>query len=67
MSGEPTKFIAEEDVDVHPTTGEGTKLFAKTIYDAISSDSVQSVNNNYCSPYGGGVWNSSDFPHLPTM
>lgn len=62
VSDEPTKFIAEEDVDVHPTTGEGTKLFAQTIYDAISSDSVQSVNNNYCSPYGGGTWNSSDFP-----
>jgi len=39
VSSDPTKYIADEggSMDVHPTVPDGTKLFAKTIYQAITN------------------------------
>lgn len=48
VSSDPTKYIANEggSMDVHPTIPEGTKLFAKTIYQAITNKS------GTCGNYG---------------
>lgn len=54
VSSNPKDYIAKEnDIDVHPTYEKGTKLFAKTLYEAITNGTLQKQNQNDCSSVSG--------------
>ena len=53
VSSDPTKYVADESsIDVHPTIPEGTKLFAKTLYEAITKGTLDNNERNHCGGDG---------------
>ena len=58
---DPDKYIAKETypVDVHPTIPDGTELFAKVLYEAITNGTLQATNNAICA---GEYWNGEGLP-----